>query len=104
MELYELTVHELMDKLDRKEITSEEIIKSYSKRIEEKEKDIQAFVTTTTDTAIEKARNVSRENSRLAGIPIGIKDNICTKGVKTTCSSKMLENFIAPYNATVIEK
>ena len=104
MELYELTVHELMDKLDRKEITSEEIIKSYSKRIEEKEKDIQAFVTTTTDTAIEKARNVSRENSRLAGIPIGIKDNICTKGVKTTCSSKMLENFIAPYNATVVEK
>ena len=104
MELYELTVHELMDKLDRKEITSEEIVKSYSKRIEEKEKDIQAFVTTTTDTAIEKARNVSRENSRLAGIPIGIKDNICTKGVKTTCSSKMLENFIAPYNATVIEK
>ena len=104
MELYELPVHELMDKLDRKEITSEEIIKSYSKRIEEKEKDIQAFVTTTTDTAIEKARNVSRENSRLAGIPIGIKDNICTKGVKTTCSSKMLENFIAPYNATVIEK
>ena len=102
MELYELTVHELMDKLDRKEITSEEIVKSYSKRIEEK--DIQAFVTTTTDTAIEKARNVSRENSRLAGIPIGIKDNICTKGVKTTCSSKMLENFIAPYNATVIEK
>ena len=104
MELYELTVHELMDKLDRKEITSEEIVKSYSKRIEEKEKDIQAFVTTTTDTAIEKARNVSRENSRLAGIPIGIKDNICTKGVKTTCSSKMLENFVSPYDATVMEK
>ena len=104
MELYELTVHELMDKLDRKEITSEEIIKSYSKRIEEKEKDIQAFVTTTIDTAMEKAKNINRENSKLAGIPIGIKDNICTKGVKTTCSSKMLENFIAPYNATVIEK
>ena len=104
MELYELTVHELMDKLDRKEITSEEIVKSYSKRIEEKEKDIQAFVTTTIDTAMEKAKNINRENSKLAGIPIGIKDNICTKGVKTTCSSKMLENFIAPYNATVIEK
>src|SRR5699024_3683047 len=81
-----------------------EIIKSYSKRIEEKEKDIQAFVTTTIDTAMEKAKNINRENSKLAGIPIGIKDNICTKGVKTTCSSKMLENFIAPYNATVIEK
>ena len=104
MELYELTVHELMDKLNKNEITSEEIVKSYSKRIEEKEKDIQAFVTITTDTAIEKAKNASKKNSKLAGIPIGIKDNICTKGVKTTCSSKMLENFISPYNATVVEK
>ena len=104
MELYELTVHELMDKLNKNEITSEEIVKSYSKRIEEKEKDIQAFVTITTDTAMEEAKIASKKNSKLAGIPIGIKDNICTKGVKTTCSSKMLENFISPYNATVVEK
>ena len=104
MELYELTVHELMDKLNKNEITSEEIVKSYSKRIEEKEKDIQAFITITTDTAMEKVKIASKKNSKLAGIPIGIKDNICTKGVKTTCSSKMLENFISPYNATVVEK
>ena len=104
MELYELTVHELVDKLKKNEITSEDIVKSYSKRIAEKEKDVQAFVTVTTDTAMEKSKNTDREKSKLAGIPIGIKDNLCTKGVKTTCSSKMLENFIAPYSATVVEK
>ena len=104
MKLYELTVHELMEKLEKNEITSEDIIKSYSKRIDEKEKDVQAFVTVTADEALKQAENVDRTKSKLAGIPIGIKDNMCTKGVKTTCSSKMLENFVAPYNATVVEK
>ena len=104
MELYELTVHELIDKLEKNEITSEDIVKSYSKRIAEKEKDVQAFVTVTTDTAMEKSKNTDREKSKLAGIPIGIKDNLCTKGVRTTCSSKMLEIFISPYSATVVEK
>lgn len=110
MELYELTVHELKDKLAKKEITSEDITKSYIKRIESKEPDVKAFVTTTLDEALENAKKVDKkieagENvSSLAGIPIGIKDNICTKGVKTTCSSKMLENFVSPYDATVMEK
>ena len=103
MELYELTVHELIEKLDKNEVTSEDIIKSYSKRIEEKEKDVEAFVTITTDKALEESKSVNRTKSKVAGIPIGLKDNLCTKGVKTTCSSKMLENFIAPYNATVVE-
>ena len=104
MELYELTVHELMEKLEKNEITSEDITKSYSNRIDEKEKDVQAFVTVTADEALKQAESVDRTKSKLAGIPIGIKDNMCTKGVKTTCSSKMLENFVAPYNATVVEK
>ena len=103
MELYELTVHELIEKLDKNEVTSEDIIKSYSKRIEEKEKDVEAFVTITTDKALDESKSVNRTKSKVAGIPIGLKDNLCTKGVKTTCSSKMLENFIAPYNATVVE-
>jgi len=105
MELYDLTVHELLEKLDKNEITKQEILDSYQKRILEKEQDVQAFVTITDKEAREQLAYIEENNnSKLAGIPIGIKDNICTKGVKTTCSSKMLENFIAPYNATVMEK
>ncbi|MBF0988955.1 MAG: Asp-tRNA(Asn)/Glu-tRNA(Gln) amidotransferase subunit GatA [Clostridiales bacterium] len=98
MELTDLTVHELMEKVKNKEITIEEITKAYADRINEKEPEVNAFVSTRLDEAIAESKNPE------AGIPIGIKDNICTKGIKTTCSSKMLENFISPYDATVITK
>jgi aspartyl-tRNA(Asn)/glutamyl-tRNA(Gln) amidotransferase subunit A len=106
MEIYELTVHELLEKLEKNEITKEEILSSYTKRIEEKEKDVQAFITVTTEEASKQLEDIQKNNAngKFAGIPIGIKDNICTKGEKTTCASKMLENFVSPYNATVIEK
>lgn len=107
MELYEYTVHELMDMLEKKEIKISDITKSYSDRINEKEKDINAFVTILTEDAIKKSKEIeeSKETkSSFAGIPIGIKDVICTTGIKTTCGSKMLENFIAPYSATVMDK
>ena len=98
MELTDLTVHELMEKVKSKEITIEEITKAYADRINEKEPEVNAFVSTRLDEAIAESKNPE------AGIPIGIKDNICTKGIKTTCSSKMLENFVSPYDATVITK
>ncbi len=110
MELYEYTVHELMDMLEKNEIKSEDIVKSYFDRIKEKDPEVKAYVSTLENEALEKARKVDEDRkagktvSKLAGIPIGIKDNMCIKGTKTTCSSKMLENFVAPYNATVIEK
>ena len=103
MEIYELTVHELLDKLDKKEITVEDITKSYIDRINDKEKDVQAFISILDKEALEKAKTITTRNTKFAGIPIGIKDNINIKGTKTTCSSKMLENFVSPYNATVID-
>ena len=108
MNITELTVHELQEKLKNKELTIKEITKAYIDRINEKEKDVEAFVTLLTDEAEKKAEEIQNKSEEadndLAGIPIGIKDNICTKGIKTTCSSKMLENFVSPYDATVMEK
>ncbi len=110
MEITELTVHELKEKLVKKEITVQEVTKAYVDRINDKEKDVGAFVTTLCDEALEEAKSIQEKidageiKGELAGIPIGIKDNMCTKGIKTTCSSKMLENFVSPYDATVVEK
>lgn len=110
MELYEYTVHELVEKLEKGEVTSEEITRSYFDRIKEIDPKVKAYVSTLEDEAMAKAKKVDEDRkagkpvSKFAGIPIGIKDNMCITGTKTTCSSKMLENFVAPYDATVIEK
>jgi len=110
MELYELTAHELANKLRAKEITVPEKVNSVFKRIEEKDGEIQAYISLQKEEALKEAEEVQKrfdnneELPLLAGIPIAIKDNICTKGVKTTCASKMLENFVPPYDATVIKK
>ena len=106
MDITELTVHELIEKKKAGKLTSEEIVKAYTKRIEEKEKDVDAFITITTDEALKTAKEKDKEGLKgdLDGIPIGIKDNINVKGTRTTCASKMLENFISPYDATVTEK
>ena len=109
MNITDLTVHELKEKIKNKELTITEITKAYIDRINEKEEDVQAFITILADEAMEQAKEIEEKvnsgeiKSEYAGIPIGIKDNICTKGIKTTCASKILENFIAPYNATVVE-
>ncbi len=110
MDITELTVHELQEKIKNKELTITQINEAYIKRIKEKEPEIQAFITELTEQGIEQAKKIQNKIDKgekvgeLAGIPIGIKDIICTKGIKTTCASKMLENFISPYDATVMEK
>lgn len=106
MDITELTVHELVEKLKNKELTVTEINKAYIDRINDREKDVQAFITLLTEETLKEAESIEKKEnlSELAGIPIGIKDNICTKNIKTTCASKMLENFVSPYDATVVEK
>ena len=110
MNIVDLTVHELKEKIANKEITVKEVTQAYVDNINIKEKDIEAFITILSENALKEAEEIDSKISKgekveeLAGIPIGIKDNICTEGIKTTCASKMLENFISPYDATVIKK
>lgn len=110
MKLYQKTAVELSALLRKKEITACEILDDTFARIEAAEPQIDAFLSVTADTAYAKARAVDEKLRRgepagaLAGIPVGIKDNICTKGMKTTCASKMLESFVPPYSATAVER
>ncbi|OIO03674.1 Asp-tRNA(Asn)/Glu-tRNA(Gln) amidotransferase GatCAB subunit A [Candidatus Desantisbacteria bacterium CG_4_10_14_0_8_um_filter_48_22] len=107
MELNELTCHELHEKLVKKEISPLDIVKAVEKQISASEKDIHAYITVFDDMEQQAALlDVRRSTSDdpLYGIPIAIKDNMCMKGRKTTAGSKILHNFIPPYNAFVIEK
>ena len=110
MELHKLTAHELHDMIKARKVSSREITQSVLDRISAVEDKVKAFVTITGDQALETARAVDERIAReeeigpLAGIPVAIKDNMCTTGVLTTCSSKILHNFKPPYDATVVER
>ena len=109
MELYRLTIHELQEMLRKGEVTSRDITESVFRRIEEVEGKTRAFITLMKEKGFEQAemadmRIKEGKQSRLTGIPLAIKDNMCIKGIKTTCGSKILENYIPPYNGTVIER
>lgn len=109
MELYRLTIHELHELLKDKEVSAIEVTKSYLERIKEVEPSIDALLSVVEDTAIKSAEAADRrikegQMGDLTGIPVIIKDNMCTEGIRTTCASRMLFNFVPPYNATVVEK
>ena len=110
MKLFEQPAHVLHDMLVNKEITSLELTQAVLARIDEVEGDVQAYLTITREEALAQAKAVDEKIAKgeeiafLEGIPGAIKDNICTKGIKTTCASKILQKFVPPYDATVMQK
>jgi len=106
---HRLTIHEAHELLKDKKISSVELTKACLKRVKEVEPKVKALVTLTGEAALKQAEKADKliakgDINPLTGVPVVIKDVLCTKGVRTTCSSKMLENFIPPYDATVVEK
>ena len=110
MDLFRLKAHELQQKLSRREVSAVEITQSVLARADKVDSTIQSFITRTPEAALAQAKRVDEKMARgesvspLAGIPGALKDNMCTKGVKTTCASKILANFVPPYDATITEK
>ena len=110
MDLFRLKAHELQQKLSRREVSAVEITQSVLARADKVDSTIQSFITRTPEAALAQAKRVDEKLARgedvspLAGIPGALKDNMCTKGVKTTCASKILANFVPPYDATITEK
>ncbi len=109
MNLYELTAHELGDMLKSKKISAVELCGAVLERIDNTDDKIGGYVTVTKDEALASAKDADEklakgEADALTGIPVAVKDNICTQDILTTCSSKMLYNFVPPYDATVVKK
>ena len=110
MQLYELTAHELHEKLKAREITAVELTQSIYDRIDAVEEQTKGYITLTKEIALGQAETADAgfqrgdEMAPLAGIPTAIKDVICTKGILTTCGSRILGDFISPYDATVMTK
>ncbi len=108
-DIIRLSVTELSEKIASKQISSKEAAEAYLEKIKEKDDVIGAYITVTEESALKKAEEVDKKiasgekTAPLAGIPAGIKDNMCTSGVKTTCASRMLEDFVPCYTSTAVE-
>ena len=110
MSMIDMTLAQLADGLRQGDMSSVEITRAYLDRIGRVEEKVGAYITLTPETALAQAEEADRARQRgetvhpLCGVPVAVKDNICVEGVKTTCASKMLEDFVPPYSATVWEK
>jgi aspartyl-tRNA(Asn)/glutamyl-tRNA(Gln) amidotransferase subunit A len=110
MELTELTISEIHPRLKKKEFSALDLCKAYLEKIKEKNEELFAFLTVSENLALSQAKRVDELISKkkdiplLAGIPFAVKDIILVKGLKCTAGSKILENYLAPYNATIIER
>jgi len=107
--MHNKTVSELKKAIEKKEVSSLELTSLFINRIKNIDPELNSFITLTEEHAIDKAKIIDKEISKgilrpLSGIPLAQKDIFCTKDIKTTCGSKMLDNFISPYDATVVEK
>ncbi len=109
MELHELTIHAAHDLLRKKEVSAVELTRAVLDRVAALDDKVGAYISVTDEQALKQAADADRviaagKMSPLTGIPLGIKDLMCTRDIPTTCASKILENFVPPYNATVVEK
>ncbi len=108
-EIISLSVHELIEKLRAREVSSEEATRAYLGRIEETEERVHAYLSVLEEEALAAAQEADKrlaggdnDASPLLGVPVAVKDLLCMKGTPTTCASKFLENFISPYDATAV--
>lgn len=104
-----MNLHQLRQALDQKKISAVELTQEYLNRIDSVDNKLNSYITVCADTALENAKKAqslidSGSAGAFTGIPLSVKDNICTAGIKTTCASKMLEDFVPVYDAAVIEK
>jgi len=109
MELHELTIHQARERLKRREITAVALTEALLARIAEIDPRVRAFITVAADSALAEARTADQtladgSPGPLTGIPLAVKDLICTRGLRTTCASRVLENFVPPYDAEVIRR
>lgn len=109
MELNQLTIHELQEKIKNGEVSATQIAESVFARIDAVEERVHSYIRLMKDEALNAAKKADEEIKKgnikaLTGIPIALKDILCTKGITTTCGSKILHNFVPPYDATVVEK
>ncbi len=109
MELHELTFHKAQALMDKGEVSSVELTQATIDRILDVDNEVKAYLTLTPELALEQAQEADARRARgksgpLLGVPLAIKDVICVEGVATTCGSHILENFVPPYSATVIER
>lgn len=110
MDLHRLTIHQLHDLLVRKEVTSREVTEAFYRRITEVDRKLEAYLLLTEDEAFRKADHVDQRIARgealedLAGIPLGLKDILCTKGIRTTCGSRILGDYVPFYDGTVVRR
>ena len=110
MELFRLSAGQAAGGIKSREFSAEEYVCQLLERIKKVEPKVNAFVTVNSKEALEQARALDKkirdgqDAGALAGVALSIKDNICVKGLRTTCASKMLESYVPPYDATVVRR